>query len=927
MDRPPEHHEALALLAAEAERARAGVGRLVVLRGATGTGRTSVLEAAAEDAAAAGMCVLRARCSPGDAGVPFAAARQLLGAGAEFDTAAGERAGGARLWQALLGCAGQAPLLLAVDDVHLADAASHRWLVETARQVGRSALPVLLAVTERSQYDVDPRTPAFTHTLSPALHRTHTLAPLTAGSAARLVRAVFPDAPPPWVDACLRASAGNPLLLHALLDDLAAGPHPTVPASTAALYPGAYPEAVSWWLDSAGPATAEVARALAVLDEGWEERERSAARSASARGAAAAPGGRDGELAASLAGSVGADAPRVAGWLTAMTGLGVLRPDPAGRLRYAHPLLRDAVLIGVPAERRIAVHRQTAELMLHRGTPTEVARQLLLTGPVGRAWASAALQDAASLALREDRTDDAVTFLRQALHEPLSDDERRRLLTDLGSLEYAGRQTSRSIGHLREAMGLAGAPQERVRTAVALGTALAGHGRTRAAVDVLRILQGQLTDHPDLVRTLHTASALISDQDLAVRREVYHRLCATGDHAPDLVGTACRALLVRYAATAGLTSAQDAMRQIRALLAEPADPLAEPFLIGTAAAVAQWADELPEADRLVERGLAGQGPDLLHPMHDALLDTRADIAGARADHAALLALPLPQTTVPTNRHAHALIALVDTCRPAEARRIADGFDLRDAPENWALNRFLFARGVLRAATGDPAAALHDFLECGRRQSARHVISPVVTPWRTAAAECRLALGLPHEAIVLAEEELRLARVWNTPRTVARALRVLGTATGGRRGVDLTEEAVRLLRDAPHGSGTGPDLTAALIAYGRQLAAAGDRTRAREAVREAAELAERLPAPRLRGQAHDALRATGARRTAAPRTGSAALTTSERRIAELAAAGRTNAEIAALLHLAQRTVETHLTSTYKKLAIRRRSDLPAALAGG
>ncbi|MGW4568280.1 LuxR C-terminal-related transcriptional regulator, partial [Streptomyces sp. NPDC004561] len=1023
--------------------------------------RAAISLPSAEDADAQGMRVLRARCSRGDTGVPFAAALQLLGPDEEFDASTeSERERAARLWGRLRAHAEQSPLLVAVDDVHLADAPSHRWLVESARHVGRLPLPVLLVVTERSQYDIDPPAPGFTHTLSPALVRTHTLVPLTEESAARRVRSVFPDAPEPWVDSCVRAAAGNPLLLRALLDDLGAGPHPTVPASTAALYPGAYPAAVSWWLDSAGPTTAEVARALAVLDEGWEEKERFTARSAGARrvpqpsngrfregphgpsgppapptpsrtetaepygtqrptdaadpygarqtpvpspagavglggrgisavgagesygdgqtpvpdgrgtsgigagesggvpgpvagvrgasrrGAAGpygAPGsvGPDAVVAAAVAGGggcphegsaallaelAGADAPRVAGWLTAMTGLGVLRSDREGRPRYAHPLLRDAMLIGVPAERRSAAHRQAAEAMLHSGASTEaVARQLLLTGPVGRSWAPAVLQDAVLLALRDDRRKEAAAFLRRALDEPLPDDRRQRLLTELGSLEYADHQAARSIGHLYEALRLPGAPQDRVRTAVALGTALAGRGRTRAAMDVLRAVDGQLTDRPELVRTLQTASALLSDQDQAVRREVHRWLCDTAERSPELVGTAGQALLVRYASLAGLTSAEEAVRRIRALLAEPADPLTEPFLIGTAAAVAQWADELADAERLVERGLAGQRPGLLHPVHDALRNTRADIVAARADHAALLSRPLPPGTVPTNAHAHTVIALVEAGRPGEARRLADGFDLSQAPDNWELNRFLYARGVLRAASGDPTGALHDFLECGRRQSAREVVSPVVTPWRTAAAECRLALGLPREALALAEEELRLARVWNTPRTVARALRVLGTATGGHRGLDLTEEAVRLLRDGP--PGTGPDLAAALIAYGRRLASGGDRARARELLREAADLAERLGARRLRTRAADALRATGARRTATPRTGSAALTTSERRIAELAAQGRTNTEITELLHLARRTVETHLTSTYKKLGIRRRSELTATLGQG
>ncbi|MGW1556886.1 AAA family ATPase [Streptomyces sp. NPDC002144] len=941
-EQPREHREAAALLADAAARARTGAGGLVLLRGATGTGRTTVLEAAAEAAAAHGMRVLRARCAPADAAVPFAAVFQLLGRVTGFDAADTEREQGAVLQRALDARAERSPLLVAVDDVHLADAPSYRWLVEYARHVDRLALPILLAVTERSQYDVELPAPGFTHTLSPALVGTHTLAPLTPESAAALVRAEFPGVAASWVDDCVRAGAGSPLLLRALLDDLRASSEPaSVPESCAALYPGAYPAAVSWWLDSAGPGTAEVARVLAVLDEGWDHKGpsrtgraytdlgevRGAFSGSDERWERSAPEfGRVPErLGALLAELAGADPARVVGWLTAMTGLGLLRPDGHGRPRYGHPLLRDAVLTGVPVSRRRAAHRTAAETMLHRGAPVEpVARQLLLADPVHAPWASTVLQDAASFALRDDRAEDAVAFLRRALDEPLADERRQRLLTELGSLEVADRTSSAGIPRLTQALRLPGTPQDRVRAAIALGTALAGRGRPRAAVDVLRSVGEQLADRPELAATLQSASALLSEQDQTVRREVYRELCDTAENAPELLGPATRALLVRYAATAGLTSAAEAMHRVRALLAEPADPLTEPFLLGTAAALAQWADELDEAERLVERGLAGQRPGLLHPMHQALLSTRDDIAAARGEFGRLPAEPpvLPATG-PSNAHAHILLALVETGRAAEAQRLADGFDLREAPDSWELNRFLYARGVQRAAAGDPAGGLHDFMECGRRQSAREVVSPVVTPWRSAAAECWFALGNPKEALALAEEELRLAREWGTPRTVGRALRTLGSVTGGRRGLKLTEEAVRLLRDAP--AATEPELAAALLAQGRLLTAAGERGRARECLREAAERAERLGALRLRELAEEALREGGARRPALVRTGSGSLTGSELRIARLAADGRTNTEIAGLLHLARRTVETHLTSAYKKLGIRRRGELKEALS--
>ncbi|MGW4430499.1 AAA family ATPase [Streptomyces tendae] len=1155
-----ERDDAHALLAAEIERARAGTGRLVLLRGATGTGRTAVLETAARHAEDRGLRVLRVRCSPEDTSVPFAMVLHLLGPVPEFtDMAPGgdDRGSAARLWRLLRAYAADGPVLVAVDDVHLADESSRRWLTEAARHVDR--LPVLLVATERSQYDVEPRPAGLTQALSPSLVRTHTLAPLSDTAAAGLVRDAFPDASPAWTREVVLAGAGSPLLLHALLDDLGGTPHPDgippVPDTCAALYPGSYPAAVSWWLKSAGPATADVARCLAALEQAWPARppdgpgairhavphprtpppdaaywqappsdgvyrlasplggaypqgsaadaayrqalpsdgvyrqaaplsgthpQASAAdasypqvpssdatyrqalpsdaayrqtawsdaayRQASASGGAypqassfdtarrhpdesptarshrprdIAPGCRDvwsaeprtplpghgaevpehgpyphpdepagpadgspyraypvhdpydgrppaapgaaygrtdppahvphrttswrtpypspspsssqgsaGDPVDVLAEAAGADPARIEGWLAAMTRLGLLRPDAGGRPRFAHPLLRDAVLSGWPRPRREAVHRAAAEAMLRRGDRVEaVARHLLRTPAVGRSWALRVLRDAVTVAVHDARPADAVRYLRRALDEPLTDDLRQRLLTELGSLEYASADTPAAIARLAEAQHLPADPRNRVRTAVALGTALAGRGEIRTAMEVLRRTEGRLSGHPGLARTVQTATALLSDADLATRQEVYRWLSETGRVSPELVGTAGQALLVRYAATAALISADEAMTRVRDLLAQPTDPLAEPFLLGTAAAVAQWADELDEAERLVERGLAGQHPALLHPMQHALLNTRADIVASRGDHARLLALAADTGpgTGPTNRDAHALMALVHTGRTDEALRHADRFDLREAPENWELNRYLYARGVLRAATGDPAGALHDFLECGRRQAAREVISPVVTPWRTAVAECRLALGGGPEALALATEELRLARVWGTPRTVGRALRVLGTATGGRRGLELAEEAVRTLRDAS--ADTDMELIPALLAQGRQLLDAGERGRARARLREAADLAERKGALRWLTLAGQALREGGARGPVASRTGADALTGSERRIAELAADGRTNTEIADLLHLARRTVETHLTSTYRKLRIRRRTELPGALERG
>ena len=71
-------------------------------------------------------------------------------------------------------------------------------------------------------------------------------------------------------------------------------------------------------------------------------------------------------------------------------------------------------------------------------------------------------------------------------------------------------------------------------------------------------------------------------------------------------------------------------------------------------------------------------------------------------------------------------------------------------------------------------------------------------------------------------------------------------------------------------------------------------------------------------------ATGARPRRRALSGPEALTPSERRVAELAAAGRTNREIAQALFITAKTVETHLGRAYLKLDIRSRQELPGAL---
>jgi DNA-binding NarL/FixJ family response regulator len=123
-----------------------------------------------------------------------------------------------------------------------------------------------------------------------------------------------------------------------------------------------------------------------------------------------------------------------------------------------------------------------------------------------------------------------------------------------------------------------------------------------------------------------------------------------------------------------------------------------------------------------------------------------------------------------------------------------------------------------------------------------------------------------------------------------------------------------------------ELAAALAALGSALRHDRRPTEARAPLRRALELAEACGADGLAGHVRTELYATGARPRAVALSGPGALTASERRVAELAAAGQTNKEVAQALFVTLKTVEMHLSSCYRKLGIASRRELGAALAG-
>lgn len=132
-------------------------------------------------------------------------------------------------------------------------------------------------------------------------------------------------------------------------------------------------------------------------------------------------------------------------------------------------------------------------------------------------------------------------------------------------------------------------------------------------------------------------------------------------------------------------------------------------------------------------------------------------------------------------------------------------------------------------------------------------------------------------------------------------------------------------DAAEASPARLEHTKALIALGSALRRAGLLSESREPLSRGLELAGHCGAGGLAEFARAELYSAGGRPRRDALSGPASLTSSEHRIADLAAAGNSNRAIAQALYITPKTVEVHLTSIYRKLGISARAQLAGALA--
>jgi DNA-binding CsgD family transcriptional regulator len=311
---------------------------------------------------------------------------------------------------------------------------------------------------------------------------------------------------------------------------------------------------------------------------------------------------------------------------------------------------------------------------------------------------------------------------------------------------------------------------------------------------------------------------------------------------------------------------------------------------------------------------------LASTIHAHLDLRRGDLAGAEANARAAVEAGTGGFLM---ADAYLLVALSERGHLDEAAAVCEALGVGvEPPEGHLFTIVLGARGGLRLAQGRAAEAVTDLrLAYERRERwAGTAAAHATATDQTLLAQALFRAGEVDQARAQAEADLTVAEGWGGRREVGRATRVLGEIEGGEQGLERLHQSVQVLRETE----CALDLAYAWVALGAALRRGNRRAGAREPLRHGLDLAARCGADALVNRTREELQATGARPRRELRSGVESLTASERRVAEMAAEGMSNPEIAQALFVTRATIETQLSAAYRKLDIPGRKGLKAAL---
>jgi ATP/maltotriose-dependent transcriptional regulator MalT len=270
-------------------------------------------------------------------------------------------------------------------------------------------------------------------------------------------------------------------------------------------------------------------------------------------------------------------------------------------------------------------------------------------------------------------------------------------------------------------------------------------------------------------------------------------------------------------------------------------------------------------------------------------------------------------------------ALVDSHlgRTASARAYADeGLALgHERGDLWLEGICLWVLGFLELSLGDPDAVERHLSRADEIAETIGLVEPGQWRFHPDRIEALTQLGALQRAEALLAQYGARARAVERAHALAAADRCQGLLLAARGDLEgafaAFAESLRRYERLP----LPFERARTLLALGSAERRAQHKRVARETLEQALDVFEHLGAPLWVEKTRSELGRIGGRRAAA-RGG---LSETEARIAELAVAGRRNAEIAAELVISPKTVKWNLSKVYRKLGVRSRTELAAALS--
>ena len=602
-------------------------------------------------------------------------------------------------------------------------------------------------------------------------------------------------------------------------------------------------------------------------------------------------------------------------------------------MAFVHPLVASAVYADLLPGERSALHRRAADaLVAEDASPDRVASHLMAIEPAGDEATVDILVRAARSALAQGGTEIAVAQFRRALAEPPAPTRRLEVVLPLAVAESLLNDPG-AIEHFGEAIDRIPDLRVQVKLATARAASMSMHGDSEAAVASLRAF-----GRPRRRLIVTCATGLLAGINIAATIGPDAGPAGPGQHGGAAIVTRARRRCAGGGARrseptwpVSAVSRRSTSRRSPGAPSSSIDPndpmlpvwfhlpvaaltmidrgdLSTEVLDRTLTPARQAGAPAQVSVMLFQRGInAYRAGDL----DDAESDSRAAL-DVCVEHRLRYILPAP------------LSVLVDVLRErdeldgAEALLAEHGYTTSDRQGVFDL-LLIASRARLRGAKGRWEDAAEELAVGWQRSVTAGCGSPGFVAWEAGLAEALVMCGRLREAADHARHAIDEAVAIGIARPHGEALRALALAEPGRRRRDAGRR-IRAVQGAGRPAGGG--------AY-------GGRRRGTESTRD---VRRRRPTcsrrdcgspsgavrTRLARQLRSDLKSHGVRAKVRPVAGPGALTASERRVAALAGAGRTNKEIAQELFVTVKTVETHMARTFQKLGISSRGELRLAL---